>query len=146
MHALKPSTQDSLYLDKSDVEALLQHADITSLYEPRLTRIHRFVYLALLTGGRAIEIRYLTWSRVDLVNRIIHYREPTHLGAKPNHAWVRICDNLLPMLSLAYHERTTTLVLDNDHHIDAEWQAFTEGTDWTDVQLSDLRHSYVTPL
>lgn len=80
------------YLTVDEISALLlavsqlrRHADEVSLW----TR------LAIATGGRAVAILELTWSRIDLENRLLDLRNPNLKRRHKNRTLVRIPDALI---------------------------------------------------
>ena len=95
--------------------------------EKRLSRLQRFLSLALETGGREMAIRELTWDRVDFDVRILDLRNPTRPLTFKRSASVPISDALLVVLRQAYAERKSNHVLDHPGKI------------WESVQLAVIR-------
>ncbi|UVK45681.1 site-specific integrase [Mesorhizobium sp. AR07] len=79
----------------------------------RLSRMERFIALALETAGRQQALLDLTWDRVDFEIRVIELDVPGRKKTKKRRATVPISDVLLPVLERAYAERINDLVLDN---------------------------------
>lgn len=71
----------------------------------RLSRIERFLWLALETAARKTAIYTLPWSRVDFETGVIDYNEPGRARTKKRRAVVPISKALLPVLQRAYAER-----------------------------------------
>jgi integrase len=89
----------------------------------RLSRVERFLWLALETAARQQAILDLTWDRVDFEAGVIHYDVPGRKKTKKRRAAVAISKALRPVLERAYTERRNNLVLDNGARC------------WTAVQL-----------
>lgn len=87
----------------------------------RMTRVERFVWLALFTLARKTAIRELTWSRVDFDVRMIHFAVPGRRRTKKRRVSVPISDAFLPILRRMKAEATTDFVL--DHSGDGLWSA-----------------------
>ncbi len=84
----------------------------------RLSRVERFLWLALETAARKEAILELTWDRVDFETNTIHYDVPGRRKSKKRRATVPISKALRPILLRAFEEREnkkslTGLVLDN---------------------------------
>lgn len=84
----------------------------------RLSRVERFLWLALETAARKTAIIELTWDRVDFETNVIHYDVPGRRKTKKRRAVVPISKSLRPILERAYAERLDPknkkgLVLDN---------------------------------
>ncbi|GLQ82612.1 integrase [Mesorhizobium huakuii] len=80
----------------------------------RLSRVERFIALALETGARQQALLDLTWERVDFEIGTIELDVPGRRKTKKGRATVPISDALLPVLERAYAERICDLVLDNN--------------------------------
>lgn len=85
----------------------------------RLSRVERFLWLALFTAARKTAILELTWDRVDFETNTIHYSVPGRRQTKKRRADVTIATQLRPVLERAFKERTGPLVL--DHSADDVW-------------------------
>jgi integrase len=77
----------------------------------KLTRIERFLWLALQTAARRQAIVELTWDRVDFEVGMIHYQAPGQRETKKRRASVPISKALRPILERAYEERTSDIVI-----------------------------------
>jgi integrase len=86
-------------------------------YAKRLSRVERFMWLALETAGRREALMELHWSRVDFEIGNIDLNVPGRRLTKKRRAVVPISDSLRPILERAYEERLhkdlDCLVLDN---------------------------------
>jgi integrase len=85
----------------------------------RLSRIERFIWLALFTTSRKQALLELTWDRVDFSTNTIHLNVPGRRLTKKRRADVSIATQLRPVLERAYAERVSDLVL--DHGADDIW-------------------------
>jgi integrase len=79
----------------------------------RLSRIERFLWIALETAARLVAILELTWDRVDFEIGVIHFNVPGRKKTKKRRTSVPISSALLPVLKRAYEERETVYVCDN---------------------------------
>jgi integrase len=79
----------------------------------RLSRVERFLWLALETAARKEAILELTWDRVDFETNAIHYDVPGRRKTKKRRATVPISKALRPILDRAFKEKAGDLVLDN---------------------------------
>ena len=102
------------YLTVDEISALLlavsqlrRHADEVSLW----TR------LAIATGGRAVAILELTWSRIDLENRLLDLRNPNLKRRQKNRALVRIPDALIGVLAAAWEKSTSDAVFSISYEV-----------------------------
>lgn len=86
---------------------------------PRLSRLERFLWLALETAARKRVIETLTWAQVDFETGVIHYRKAGDRQTKKKRPSVPISKALMPILRRAYAERTGDLVLDESHKLNA---------------------------
>lgn len=78
----------------------------------RLSRVERFLWLALETAARLTAILQLTWDRVDFELNTITYNVPGRRITKKRRATVPISTALRPILLRAYAERDGDLVCD----------------------------------
>lgn len=85
----------------------------------RLSRVERFLWLALFTAGRKQALLELTWDRVDFETNTIHLAVPGRQITKKRRASVTIASQLQPILERAFAERTSAHVL--DHEADDMW-------------------------
>ena len=109
---------------------------------PRLSRVARFVALALCTAARRSAILELRWSQVDLVSGLIDYRISGGEAHNKKRAVVPISNRLLPILRRAYDERQSDFVLDSAKNLRDEWKNFVEGAGYEWVHAHDLRRTW----
>jgi integrase len=79
----------------------------------RLSRVERFLWLALETASRLMAILELTWDRVDFEIGTIDYNVPGRRITKKKRAVVPISSTLRPILERAYAERESEYVCDS---------------------------------
>lgn len=87
----------------------------------RLSRVERFLWLALETAARRTAILELTWDRVDFDLNTINYKVPGRRLTKKRRVVVPISKTLRPILLRAYDEREGDLVC--DHMALSIWEA-----------------------
>lgn len=110
----------------------------------RMSRVERFLWLALETAARKEAILELTWDRVDFEQRVIHYDVPGRRRTKKRRASPAISDALLPVLKQAYKEREGDLVLDNKANVWRLIKAVADHAKVADVSPHVLRHTAAT--
>lgn len=84
----------------------------------RLSRVERFLWLALETAGRKSAILDLTWGRVDFETNVIRLDVPDRKKTKKRRATVPMSKALRPIMERAFAERLDPrradgLVMDN---------------------------------
>lgn len=138
----------AVFLEQDEMADLLARAARTSEGKDRLTRIHRFVWLALYTGARCEALEELEWSRVDFGRRVIHLRRPGTRNSNKPRPTVPILEPLLPMLMTARAQAVGPRVLDGGV-IRSSWAPFVRTTPYhadRDLHIHDLRRSFFTML
>ncbi len=100
------------WLRTEEIQKLLDGAAETRRGE-RLSRVERFLWLALETAGRKTAIMELTWDRVDFETNVIELNVPGRKLTKKRRATVPISTALRPILLRAFEERKGDLVMDN---------------------------------
>ena len=83
----------------------------------RLSRVERFVWIALETAARKSALLELTWDRVDFETKVIHLNVPGRRLTKKRRADVPISSALLPLLERMKAERLCNFVLDSPAEI-----------------------------
>lgn len=78
---------------------------------PHLSKVERFLWLALETAARQQAILDLTWDRVDFEINVIHFDVPGRRTTKKRRVSVPISTALRPVLERAWRERTNNLVV-----------------------------------
>lgn len=113
----------------------------------RLTRLSRFVALALDTAARRASIEQLTWDRVDMVRGVIDYRDPSKRKTRKRRGEVAVSDRLRPILERAYRERRNEYVLDEPGSVKTAWYTFLRRHrkfQQMSLNMHDLRRTWAT--
>lgn len=132
------------YLEKEEIDRLIETAAKTRDGE-RLSRVERFIWIALQTGARKDAIIKLTWDRVDFTKRLIDFRDPALPITKKRRATVPISDSLLPVLERAFRERKGAYVLDTTGQLRSAFERTVKLAGLgDDVIPHTLRHTWAT--
>jgi integrase len=110
----------------------------------RLTRVTRFVAIALDTAARTDAIQKLTWDRVDFVSGKINFREAGKRKTKKRRGFVAISKRLRPILERAYAERISEYVLDDPRKVANVYKAWVNKTPYKTTTQHDLRRTWAT--
>lgn len=136
------------WLNEREEEAFLALAESTS--GERLSRVHRFVAIALDTAARRKSIETLRWDQVDLDAKVIRYQADGRRQKKKRRVPVPISDRLLPLLERAYRERTGEYVLGTPYSIQHQFEALIAraikeiGPKFQYLTIHDLRRTWAT--
>lgn len=121
---LPPSSPPrDVYLTRQEVDKLLSVASAESDAAGRMTRVHRFLLIALGTAARGRAIEGLLWGRVDFEQGLIRFdlsadgRDRTGRKTKKRRVPVPMANWLRPWLERAWREAEGLYVLDNDRNI-----------------------------
>lgn len=133
------------WLDEDQESEFYALAMGNSIGKPRLTRVTRFVALALDTAARKEAIHELTWDRVDLKAGLIDYRVPGARLSNKRRVPVPVSSRLAPLLERAHAERKGAFVIDEGEIRTAfeTWRA-TLGQKYAWVTAHLMRHSWAT--
>lgn len=110
----------------------------------RISRIERFLWLAIMTAARFDAILTLEWSQIDWGAKMIHFNPPGRQQTKKRRASVTIADELLIMLREAYLQRVSEFVLDNKKDIRGDFRKAVKLSGLGGVTPNVLRHSAAT--
>lgn len=112
----------------------------------RLSRLERWLAIALHTGARKTAISRLEWDRVDFERGLIDLEyDPGRRGRnKKRRPTVPIATDLLPVLQQAYRERRTAYVLDQPTKIDRQLAAAVKAAGLEGVSPHVLRHTWAS--
>lgn len=113
-----------------------------SMGRARLSKITRFVCIALDTGQRRGAIIPLKWSQVDLQKGLIDFRMKG--ATNKRQGIVPINSRLRPLLERAHRERVSEYVLDSPGEIVSQYQHFVETRGFKWVTPHVLRHTAAT--
>jgi integrase len=136
------------WLNENEEKAFLDLAAQTST--DRLSRVHRFVAIALDTAARRKSIETLKWEQVDLLAGVIHFDKNGQRQKNKRRVPVPISNRLRPILERAFSERVGDWVLDTpysiQHHFDAlQARAVQEiSTKLSVLTIHDLRRTWAT--
>jgi hypothetical protein len=138
------------WLNEAEEREFLALASQTS--GERLSRIHRFVALALDTAARRRSIEQLRWDQVDLLAGVIRYDQNGKRMKNKRRVAVPISDRLRPVLERAYNERPDGCewVLDTPHSVQHHFDQLTGlavkklGSKFSQLTMHDLRRTWAT--
>lgn len=112
----EPGKSRTRWLRDEEIDRLFAAA--AALHQgKRLSRVERFMWIALETGSRRRAIEELRWEQVDLETRVINFLPEGREQTKKRRAAVPISDALLVVLRQAWEERVNEYVLDSSHKI-----------------------------
>lgn len=140
----RPTQARRVYLADADERAFYRLALAHSDGSRRLSRLARFVAIALDTGARAGAIRGLTWGRVDIAAGRIDFHEAGRQVHNKRRSLVPISRRLRPVLERALKERKTGFVLDHPGEIKKTWQRWIATTPHPDLHIHDMRRTWAT--
>jgi integrase len=111
----------------------------------RMSRVARFIWIAVETGARKESICRLSWPQVDLERRVIDFRTPGKTQTKKRQVRVPISDRLLPILTRAKEERVSDLwVLDTPNSVRRGFAAVAKRAGLPGLHPHVLRHTAAT--
>ncbi len=143
------STRRELFLDEFQEAEFHALAMGDSIGKPQLTRVTRFVAIALDTGSRKGAIETLTWDRVDLAHGLIDFHVAGERITNKRRAKVPISDRLMPLLVRAYAERDKSLPDSKSYVIGKgairrAYHTFLKSTPFEWVTPHVMRHTWAT--
>jgi integrase len=121
-------------------------AEMRRVEKSHLSRLERFLWLALETAARKEAICQLTWDRVDFETNVIHYDVPGRRKTKKRRAAPPISKALRAVLERAKREGGTPdgLVLEHDGDVRRMVERAAERAGLTGVTPHVLRHTAAT--
>ncbi len=140
---------EAQWLTRDQVDALLGWLEDQDA-EGRMSRVHRFVVLALATAARKQAIETLRWEQVDLTLGLVRYDRQVRVQtrkrrvAAPVPAWAE------PLLERMAAEAEGPWVLDHDGDITSAFRhamaraSKATGQDFTGLTRHGLRHTAAT--
>lgn len=145
-----PPPARDLWLDADQEKTLLAAMPAPPEGSGRLSRIYRFVLLAMDTAARKEALETLTWFQVDFQANTINLNPRDRIQTKKHRAVVPMSTRLRAMLERAYREKETGWVLDNPGSIRTSMETLTAKatktaeTDMTWVTPHVFRHTWAT--
>jgi integrase len=138
-----PSPARDVWLNEDEEAEVYAAAMGHSIGAPRLSRLTRFIAIALDTGQRRGVILTLKWPQVDWKAGTIDFRKK---GVKTNkrQGVVPISTRLRPLLERAYKERINDYVLDVPTDIQKQFDNFMAKIGKSHVTAHVLRHTTAT--
>jgi integrase len=142
----RKSQSKETYLTRSQAEHFLDLALAHSAGKKRLTRLTRFVFIALTTAARRDAILGLRWDRVDWDGNTINFQEPGEQLHNKRRVIVPISKRLRPILEQAYRERKpgNPFVLDERASIRKTWETWVKKTPYPHICPHDCRRTWAT--
>lgn len=130
------------YAEEAELRAAAPAADPPA----RLSRIHRFVTLALEDAARKEAIEELTWFQVDFEAGTVDYRKAGKPETNKKRAKVRMTRTSRAMLERAFQEKLkgSSYVLDHDGSIRSAFENAVERSGLRDVTPHVCRHTWAT--
>lgn len=139
-----PPPPRAVWLNETQEQELLALAAATSAGQARLTRIHRFVWIALHTGSRRGAIERLRWEHVDFARGLIDFEAAQPSSRYKRRVMVPISSGLRPVLEQAHREAVSDWVLDGPGKLLDLFCAWVSQTPYPHVRPHDLRRTWAT--
>lgn len=131
------------FLDETQEREFWDLAMLDSLNKPRLSRVTRFVALALDTAARKEAIEELTWDRVDFASGLIDFRVPGRSANNKRRAVVPMSKRLRPVLERARRDAVDEYVIDRGA-IRKAYEKWVRKTPYPTIGPHDLRRTWAT--
>lgn len=139
-----PPPQDH-WLTAEDEARLLAACPVeTTGAQPRLTRIYRFILLALDTAARKEALQTLTWFQVDFEAGTINLNPRDRLQTKKRRSVVPMSARLRAVLERAYREKESGWVLDHPGSTRTIMEGLTSKARMEWVTPHVCRHTWAT--
>jgi integrase len=112
----------------------------------RLSRVERFLWIALDACARRTAIQELRWDngQVDFDARVIHFNPPGRVQTSKRRASVPMSDRLLAVMRRAHEERVSPYVLDTPSLINRPLAKVVKAAGLEGVHPHVLRHTGAT--
>lgn len=138
-----PGAPRDLWLNETQAQEFLALAYGTSIGQERLSRVTRFVAIALGVGARKSAIEGLTWDRVDMELGVFDFRDPGVRVSNKRRVATPFPDHLRPLLERAYRERIDDFVVDA-RNTRKTFETFLATTPYPWATAHVLRHTWGT--
>jgi len=142
---VKPDPKDR-WLTKDEARKLLAASGKAHGRTKRVTRLYRFIFLALHTASRRTALQELKWSQVDMEHRRIDLNPPGRKRTKKRRPIVPISDQLYAELEVWRGQRmkNSDYVLDHPGCIRQQFVRLAKKLDMDDVTPHTMRHTWGT--
>lgn len=141
-----PGTQEQKVFDLAR-DDYFEPIDLEKKADRDRERIALFTVLALDTAARAEAIETLTLDRIDLVNDIIDYRDPSRVDTRKRRSIVPVSDRLRPVLLDAVRRaraRGWKYLLGHAGSTEKLWRSYRERLGVPGITRHDLRRTFAT--
>jgi integrase len=139
----RPPARD-LWLDAEQEKTLLAAMPQPAEGDGRLTRIYRFVMLAMDTAARKEALETLTWFQIDFGANTINFNPRDRIQTRKRRAVVPMSARLRAMLERAYREKESGYVLDHPGSIRACMRTLRAKAKMPWVTPHVFRHTWAT--
>jgi integrase len=143
------SPPKDFFLTEEELSLFMLEASKTS--RERLSRIHKFVWIAAETAARKSSIINLKWSQVDFGSGIINFQNDGKIQKCKKRVPVPISDRLMPLLEQACSEasaspKTEEYVLEHTGQLRYDFDRICDrlGGRFCQVTPHTLRHTWAT--
>ena len=123
------------------INACEQHCQADS---NRMSRISRFIFLAMETAQRKTSILELTWSRVNFDRGMITFLPEGRAQTRKRRVPLPMSTRLRSVLERAYDERINDIVLDTSRSIDYQLKLMASQLGIDDLSAHVFRHTWAT--
>ena len=110
----------------------------------RISRVGKFIMIAMETAQRKTAIEELTWDQIDLKNNRINFNKPGRTQTKKKRPTIPISPRLRPFLELIKPEAINNFVLDRDTSVYEAVKSFTNNLNIEGVHPHVFRHTWAT--
>jgi len=110
----------------------------------RISRVGKFIMIAMETAQRKTAIVELTWDQIDLSNNRINFNKPGRVQTKKKRPTIPISPRLRPFLELIKSEAINNFVLDKDTAVYEPVRSFTKNLNIEGVHPHVFRHTWAT--
>lgn len=136
-------------LDKEELD-ILREACVTPITgrgryrSNRISRVGRFIMIAMETAQRKSAIVELTWDQIDFTNNRIVFNKPGRAQTKKKRPTIPISPKLRPFLEIVKSESINDYVLDKDTGVYEAVVSFAKKLNIEGVHPHVFRHTWAT--
>lgn len=138
-----PNPKDR-WLTPPEEDALIAACPIPPEGDGRLTRVYRFVMLALDTAARKDALENLTWTQIDFQAGTIALNPAARLQTNKRRSVVPMSRRLRAVLERAHRERENNFVMDMTGDVREAFKTAVRRAGLQDVTPHTLRHTWAT--